>query len=121
MPNNNVILKGHLGATPKLIEKDNKLFVAFSMATQDGYYNDSNEWVAYPSVWHQILAFNDTAIVKAQELSKGQKVEVTGSLSYRDFDAQLENKQLIKKKEATIIARSIKPLTASPTTPTEPK
>lgn len=113
MSNNKVILTGNLGAAPKLIEKGDKLFVAFSMATQDGYRNKDNEWTSQPSVWHQVLAFNNTLVEMAQSLTKGQRVEITGTLSYRNFKALLDNDETVTKQEAAIIARKIelKPLT----------
>lgn len=116
MSNNKVVLTGNLGATPKLVDKSDKLFVAFSMATQDGYYNKDNEWVAKPSVWHQVLVFNNSLVELAQTLKKGERIELTGALSYRSFTALLEDNQTTKKQEAAIIASNIvhKPLSSTP-------
>lgn len=105
--NNHVILTGNLGAAPKYIQHDKRPFVAFSLATQDRYLDKEENWQSKATVWHQILVFNSSLIDTAQQLKKGARIKVTGALSYRSFDAMLDNQQTMKKQEATIIAESI--------------
>lgn len=105
--NNHVVLTGNLGATPKFIEHEKRPFVAFSLATQDRYQDKDQNWKSMPTVWHQILVFNNNLIDVAQKLDKGMRMKITGSLQYRSFEALLENQQTIKKQEAAIIAASI--------------
>jgi single-strand DNA-binding protein len=102
MPNNRVELLGHLGADPKKIEKDGKNFIAFSIATADSYpVKDGEEitWKERGTVWHNVLIFKPVTMNFARDLKKGDRVQLTGELSYRDFEA----KDGYKHKEAVII------------------
>ena len=106
--NNRVILTGNLGADPKFIPHEKRPFVAFSLATQDRYLDKEENWQHKPTVWHQVLVFNNSLIESAQKLSKGTRVKVTGSLSYRSFDALLDGQETTTRKyEATIVAETI--------------
>lgn len=105
--NNHVVLTGYLGADPKSVQLESKNFVAFSLATQDRYLDKDENWQNKETVWHKCLAFNHSLIEMTDKLKKGMRVKVTGALSYRSFDALLNNQKTIKKQEATIIAASI--------------
>lgn len=107
MNNNQVTLIGNLGAKPKLYDQKGKLFATFSIATQDRYQDKDNEWVSKPSVWHRVAAFNESIVDITQKLEKGMRIKVKGSLSYRSFDALIEDDKSVKKQEATIIAYHI--------------
>lgn len=108
--NNQVILTGHLGAAPKYIASDKRPFVAFSLATQDRYLDKDNNWQSKATAWHQVLVFGKSLIDVAQKLEKGSRIKLTGSLSYKSFEALQEGRDPIKKQEATIIAETIEPV-----------
>lgn len=102
MANNRVELLGHLGADPKKIEKDGKSFIALAIATADAYpVKDGEEttWKERGTVWHDVLIFKPVTMNFARDLKKGDRVQLTGELSYRVF----EDAQGIKRKQATII------------------
>ncbi|MFY0654969.1 MAG: single-stranded DNA-binding protein [Cyclobacteriaceae bacterium] len=106
--NNEVTLIGNIGAEPKVIDKNDKLFVVFSLATQDSYKDDNDEWQKKDPIWHNnLLAFNTSAINKAKELSKGERIRITGSLSYRPFETTIDGDKTVNKNEASIIVASI--------------
>lgn len=106
MNTNHVILTGNLGAEPKYIPHDKRPFVAFSLATQDSYLDKAGNRQNKATAWHQVLVFNKSLIDTAQKLTKGTRIKLTGSLSYRNFDAVVDG-QTTKKNEASIIAETI--------------
>lgn len=105
--NNTLILTGFLGDDPKIIEGEEKQFAAFSIATADSYKDkETNEWKDKKKVWHDVVAFSPKLIEKIKSFKKGDRIEVTASLSYRDFQVEDEGK-IITKKIASIIARKV--------------
>lgn len=102
-----VELNGAIGQDAKLIEKDGKTFVALRVATKDSYpvkEGDKTLWKEKESLWHDVLVFRPLSVAIAKELKKGDIVEITGSLSYREFKDENGH----KKHEASIIANFIK-------------
>ena len=84
---NRVQLIGHLGMNPeiKTLEKGSKL-AKFSLATNDSYKNAQGEKVT-ETEWHNIVAWNKTAKIAADYLSKGKEIALEGKLinqSYQD-------------------------------------
>lgn len=114
--NNHIILTGRLGADPKLLQNQDKCFVAFSLATQDRYQDKENNWKNKDTQWHRCMAFSTGLVDLAQKLKKGMRIKVTGSLSYRSFNALVEEGKTVPKQEATILAEQIEhcPLLTSP-------
>lgn len=104
--NNKVTLIGNLGGDVKVIEGE-KLFAAFSMATQDSYQDENKQWVQKDSVWHRIIVFSPALVEKIKDYKKGNRVEINGSLSYRPFEVNDGGDKPIKKQEATIIAHAV--------------
>lgn len=98
---------GHIGSEVKTIDKENLLFVAFSMATNDTYLDEQNQPKEAPAVWHRVLVFDKTLIPVAQAFNKGDHVEVNGRLSYRPIEPKEGNNQPFRKMEASIIAHTI--------------
>lgn len=106
MANNRVELLGHLGADPKVIKKDEKSFIALSIATIDAYPMKEGEettWKERETVWHDVLIFKAITMNFARDLKRGDRVQLTGELSYRVFEAA----DGYKRKEATIIGTYI--------------
>lgn len=105
--NNTVKLIGNTGSEVKILEKDGKFFAAFSLATTDSYKErETEEWKDKETVWHDIVVFSPTVIEQLKSFKKGARLEVIGSLSYREFETIIEKKP-IKKKEASIIANKV--------------
>lgn len=113
--NNSVTLKGNLGAEARIIETSSKPFAAVSLATTDSYKDVDDQWIQKETIWHNIIAFSPATIQVLQKLKEGSRIEVLGSLSYREFHtlddegSVLTNKdgKPIMKKEASIIAHKV--------------
>lgn len=106
---NRVELLGHLGADPKLISKDKKTFVALNVATTDSYPANNEaetKWIERETVWHDVLVFRATTAHYARDLQKGDRVRITGEISYRSF----KDVEGYTRKQATIIATYIEKL-----------
>jgi len=110
--NNTAIITGNMGGEAEILEKDGKEFAAFSIATTDSYLDDNEEWQQKETVWHKVLVFNPHVIASVKNLKKGTRIEVTGSIAYRNFPCILEGSTTVQKKEAAIIAGKValKPL-----------
>lgn len=106
--NNKVFLKGIVSNEVKLLKtKEENLFVAFSMATQESYLAENGKSVKSDPIWHNnILIFDERLIETAKSLKKLDKVTLTGQLSYRSFPFQVEGKT-ISKQEVSIIGKSL--------------
>lgn len=105
--NNQVTLIGNLGNDVRINKKKEMVMAAFSLATSDSYKDKKGEWQKKKAIWHNVLVFHDKVIEVAKDLKKGARIEINGSLSYRDFDVST-GKNKITKREASIIAHAIK-------------
>jgi single-strand DNA-binding protein len=101
--NNKVQLSGFLGQDPKPIIKGNKSFTVLRLATTDSYpvkQGDQTVWKDKETEWHDVFVFRPSASKFSNELKKGDKVEISGSISYQPFKDQEGN----NRRQATIIA-----------------
>ncbi len=104
--NNRVELHGHLGAEPKVIGKDDKTFLVLRLATTDSYpvgQGEDVKWKDRETVWHDVLVFRPATAHFARELKKGDRVQITGAISYRPF----KDAEGYTRKQASIVARFI--------------
>lgn len=85
--NNTVILTGNLGEDPKQYTKDGKSFVRLSLATTDSYKDKTGNWKQQKPLWHTIFVSVEKAQNAALGFKKGNRIKVTGSLSYRRIRA----------------------------------
>lgn len=110
--NNTITLTGNLGSEAKIVEQDGKEFAVFSIATADSYQDDNEQWVQKETIWHDVLVFSPYVLQQVKSLKKGTRIELTGALSYRDFQVVLEDGLRVTKKEASVIAYQVelKPL-----------
>ena len=86
--NNRVELSGHLGADPKVIGKDDKTFLVLRLATTDSYpvgQGEEVKWKDRETIWHDVLVFKPATAHFARDLKKGDRVQITGAISYRPF------------------------------------
>ncbi len=100
--NNTVTLIGNLGNDPKTITSNQHEFIALSLCTTDTYEKDG-KWHEKASIWHNVLVFDKKAQDYAKDHKKGDRIKITGSLSYRPVKG--ENGYDIQ--EASVIARHI--------------
>ncbi len=106
--NNKVELHGFLGSDPKMVTKDGKNFIVLNLATTDSYPVADEKtgeitWKDKETVWHDVLIFRTTTAQFAKELKKGDRVEVSGTLSYRPF----KDANDYTRKQATIVGTYI--------------
>ncbi len=105
MANNNTVkLIGFLGAETKVIESESKTFAILRLATADSYKDkETEEWKDKATIWHDVILFSPALIEEAKAYEKGARLEINGSLNYRDFKV-LEDGKEFTKREASIIA-----------------
>ena len=95
---NLVILLGNVGKDPELREtKSGKKVTSFSLATSKKIKDEEK------TEWHRIVAWNKTAKVCADYLSKGSQVHITGELQTREW----EDTEGIKRQTTEIIAHNV--------------
>lgn len=104
---NEVNLIGNMGSEARMIEKDDNLFAAFSLATQGSYKDADDVWQKKEVVWHNVLVFSKKSLNTVKSLKSGSRIKVQGELSYRPFDITGSDGQKLVKNEASIIANSI--------------
>jgi single-strand DNA-binding protein len=105
--NNTITLIGNTGSEVRIIESEGKKpFAAVSIATTDSYKDQDDKWQDKETLWHNIIAFSPSVIEQLKAFKKGTRLQITGSLSYRDFKVLDEGKE-ITKKEAQIIAYKV--------------
>ena len=81
---NQVIMIGFLGQDAEFKQLEKSSLLRFSVATDDGYYDQKNkEWIS-KTTWHNIVAWGKIAELNAN-LSKGEKVLIFGKLVSRDY------------------------------------
>jgi len=110
--NNKVQLSGFLGQEPKPITKGDKIFTILQVATTDSYpikQGEETRWEDKETVWHDVFVFRPSASKFANELKKGDKVEISGSISYQIF----KDEKGYNRKQAAIIASFVEKLNHS--------
>ena len=107
--NNLVTLIGNMGSEVRILESnaDAKEFAAVSIATADSYQNDAGEWIEKETIWHNVVAFSPAVMEILKNLKKGTRVKIEGALSYRPYDVQIADGEVVTKKEASIVARRV--------------
>lgn len=85
MLTNRVQLIGHLGTDPekRSFESGTKRS-SFSLATTSNYKNGEGEWVK-DTQWHRIICWGKTADKVEDKLKKGDKILLSGKLTYRSY------------------------------------
>lgn len=85
---NNVQLIGRLGNDPELRTFDSgKKMTAFSLATNEVYYNNKGEKVE-DTQWHNIVAWGKKAEVIDGYLKKGSEIAIQGKLVNRKYEKE---------------------------------
>ena len=100
---NKVELAGFAGMDAEIREiRKGVKFGRFSLATSEGYRNQSGEWVNN-TTWHNIVLWNDMADKAASTVKKGTHITLTGKINYRNY----ETKDGQKRNAVEIIASNI--------------
>lgn len=100
---NKVQLIGNLGNNPEIINLDSgKKLAKFSIATNETYKNAQGEKVT-DTQWHNLVAWNKTAEIIEQYVTKGKEVAIDGKLTSRSY----EDKQGVKKYITEIVVNEL--------------
>ncbi len=104
---NKVILIGRVGRDPEIrhIPGKNQNVANFSIATSEGYMDNSNQWQE-STEWHNIVAWGYTAQKVERSVGKGTLVMVEGKIKTRKW----QDKNGQDRYTTEILADSIIPL-----------
>lgn len=82
---NKVELQGFLGkdAVVKTF-KNGRTMINLSVATNESYKNQQNEWITN-TTWHNVIQWRNSADKVVDFLKKGNKIAVTGKLNNRKY------------------------------------
>lgn len=105
--NNKVILIGNTGDDVRIINTEENNFATLSLATTDSYKDNEGNWHNKETIWHKVMAFSPKMIETLKSFKKGTRLQITGSLSYREFEIHGNDGNLIKKREAAVIATKV--------------
>lgn len=109
---NKVQLIGHLGAAPEVkITANGNKYARLRIATDEVYTNKQGEKVT-DTTWHNVVAWDKTAEIIEQWLTKGTYVLLEGRLTNRQWEDKngekrsitevLCNNVLVLEKKATV-------------------
>lgn len=83
---NNVQLIGNLGSAPEIKELTNGNKMArLSLATNESYKNKKGETIK-ETQWHNLIAWNNQAIIAEKYLEKGKEICISGKLNNRSYE-----------------------------------
>ena len=92
---NKVQLIGNLGNDPEIITLDSgKKLAKFNIATNETYKNGQGEKVT-DTQWHNVVAWNKTAEIIENYVTKGKEVAVEGKLTSRSYEDKEGQKRYI--------------------------
>ncbi len=111
---NKVTLKGFIGKDAEsFATRQQNTFTVLSLATKSGYKDkQTKQWVNHTE-WHRIVAFGKPADF-ANNLKKGDYVEIEGELRSTEFDATVGDngkKTTVKRRGWEIRASIVSKLT----------
>ena len=90
---NKVQLIGNLGNDPEIITLDSgKKLAKFSIATNE-YYKDADGQKQTKTEWHNLVAWNKTAELIENYVTKGKEIAIEGKLTNRTWDDKEGNKR----------------------------
>jgi single-strand DNA-binding protein len=90
---NKVQLIGNLGNDPEIITLDGgKKLAKFSLAPHE-YYHDADGQKQTKTDWHNLVAWNKTAEIIENYVTKGKEIAIEGKLINRSWDDKEGNKR----------------------------
>ncbi len=100
---NKVQLIGNLGNDPEIITLDSgKKLAKFSIATNETYKNAQGEKVT-DTQWHNLIAWNKTADIIEQYVTKGKEIAIEGKLTSRSY----EDKEGVKRYVTEVVVNEL--------------
>ena len=92
---NKVQLIGNLGNDPEIITLDSgKKLAKFSLATNE-YYKDADGQKQTKTDWYNLVAWNKTAEIIENYVTKGKEIAVQGKLNSRSYETKEGEKRYI--------------------------
>ena len=92
---NKVQLIGNLGNDPEIITLESgKKLAKFSMATNETYKNNKGEKTT-DTQWHNVVAWNKTAEIIENYVTKGNEIAIEGKLTNRSYETKEGEKRYI--------------------------
>jgi len=91
---NRVNLIGNLGMDPEVKEVNGKTIAKVSLATSETFKNAEGKKVT-STQWHNLVAWNGTAVLFKKYLKKGNEIAVEGKLVSRSYEDKDGNKKYI--------------------------
>ena len=92
---NKVQLIGNLGNDPEIITLDSgKKLAKFSLATNE-HYKDADGQKQTKTDWHNLVAWNKTAEIIENYVTKGKEIAVEGKLTSRSYETKEGEKRYI--------------------------
>ena len=92
---NKVQLIGRLGQEPEIITLDSgKKLAKFSIATNEKYKKASGE-IVNDTQWHNLVAWNKTAEIIEQYVTKGKEIAIEGKLTSRSYEDKEGQKRYV--------------------------
>ncbi len=84
---NKVELIGFAGMNPEIRELAGNVKIArFPLATKENYRDKNGDWISN-TTWHHVVLWNDNASQAINAIKKGDRVHITGKVSYRTYEA----------------------------------
>ena len=92
---NKVQLIGRLGQEPEIITLDSgKKLAKFSLATNEKYKKANGE-IVNDTQWHNLVAWNKTAEIIEQYVTKGKEIAIEGKLTSRNYEDKEGQKRYV--------------------------
>ena len=92
---NKVQLIGNLGNDPEIITLESgKKLAKFSLATNE-HYKDADGQKQTKTDWHNLVAWNKTAEIIENYVTKGKEIAVEGKLTSRSYETKEGEKRYI--------------------------
>ena len=117
---NLVLLTGNVGNDPKVTPLENGIKVStFSLATSTGgYTNKEGKEIPEVTQWHNIVAWRGLAELCERYIHKGDKVEIIGTIQYREYDKDGQKRYVTDIVASDIILSGGKSESNKPPMPT---
>lgn len=94
---NEIKILGHVGQTPEIRSLESGVKVAtFSVATSKTYKQQNGEKTTLTQ-WHRVVAWRNLAEIVEKYVSKGDKVYVSGEMTYRQYETEGGEKRSISE------------------------
>ncbi|MEG2191623.1 MAG: single-stranded DNA-binding protein [Bacteroidales bacterium] len=100
---NKVVLVGHVGKEPEVLNVQNTNCTKFSVATTENYKDANGAWQSITD-WHSVITWKSTAESCAKYLERGSLVYVEGKLKTRSW----VDKNNVTRYNTDIIASTVK-------------